>query len=532
MRQSHVLVLIAVVGFGCGGTPPDNDGGTSSDAGASGASCAEILACAELCTDTPCVEACIASGSPSGVARVTALATCAENAGCGEDEACIQANCGPEVEACELTPSPVVDAGPVDAPPLPTTCPVSSGPGTTHSQFLDSANEVWTAAGNPHIITFPVRVREGERLTLDPCVIVRIEHDDYLEIADGAELVAEGTASQPITFMRHDDRPWRYLYVSGYGEARLSYVTLEGGGAETATLYVAIDPNDNVASQTTHVDHVTIRDSARVGVAVHGNAGFTDDSHDLTITGSAAEPVRVWQRAVGTIPPGTYTGNAVDEILLELGNYGAYQIRGDVTIHDRGLPYRLPAGLRVGAYPDVAGTLTIEPGVTLRFERNTQLTMLGTDSATGDGDLALGSLYAVGTPARPIVFTSAETPAAPGDWGGLIFSGVASPRTRVEHAVISYAGGGNGIASASCGNGTGGFGDEAAVTITGWDAQPMAQFIFNTRFEHSPRYGLVEGWRGDPVDFLGTNTFVDVASCWVSYPRNRENSCPAARYCP
>lgn len=528
MHQSNALLLIAVVvGFGCGGPPSADDGGTSSDAGASGASCREIIACAEPCSDTSCVDACIASGSPTAIARVTALATCSENAGCGEDEACIQANCGAEVEACELTPSPV-DAGPVDAGPLPATCPVSSGPGTTHSQFLDSADEVWTAAGNPHIITFPVRVRTGERLTLDPCVVVRIAHDHYLEISDGAELVAEGTASQPITFMRHDDRPWRYLYVSGYGEARLAYVTLEGGGAETATLYVAIDPNDNVASQTTHVDHVTVRDSAQLGVALHGNAGFTADSHDLTITGSAGEPLRVWQRAVGTIPPGRYTGNAVDEMLLELGNYGAYAIRGDVTIHDRGLPYRLPEGLRVGAYPDFAGTLNIEPGVTLRFESG-MLTLNGNNTETDY--VALGSLRAVGTVERPIVFTSAQATPAAGDWGGVIFFGQPRPDSRIEHAIISYAGGWTGTAANSCGDNTSA-GDNAGLIIFGGNSQPMAPFVFHTRFEHSARYGVTQGWRGDPLDFMSTNTFVDIASCWVTYPRPLAGSCPAVPHCP
>lgn len=532
MHPSHVVLLFAVVlGFGCGGTPSEDDGGSSSDAGASGASCREIVACAELCADTSCVEACIASGSPTGIARVTALATCSESAGCGEDEACIQANCGAEVEACELTPQPLVDAGPVDAGPVdagsgPDTCPVSTGPGTTHSQYLDSTDEVWTAAGNPHIITFPVRVRDGERLTLDPCVIVRVAHDHYLEISDGAELVAEGTASQPITFTRHDDRPWRYLYVSGYGEARLTYVTLEGGGAEYATLRVSIDPNDDVASQTTHVDHVTIRDSARVGVSLEGNAGFSADSHDLTITSSGREPLSVWQRAVGTIPPGRYTGNAVDEMLLELGNYGAYAIRGNVTIHDRGLPYRLPAGLRVGAYPDVAGTLNIEPGVTLRFESD-QLTLLGNNTETGY--VALGALRAVGTAERPIVFTSAQATPAAGDWGGIIFFGPLRPESRIEHATIAYAGGWTGTSSNSCGDGTGA-GDSAGLIIS--SGQPMAPFVFHTRFEHSARYGVTQGWRGDPVDFMSTNTFVDIASCWVTYPRPLVGSCPAVPHCP
>lgn len=413
-------------------------------------------------------------------------------------------------------------------------CPVASGAGTQHSERLGSNDEVWTAAGNPHVIDFPVTVRTGQTLTIEPCVVIRIGHDDYLEIGKGARLVAEGTAARPITITRNDSAPWRSVMISGYADASLTYVTLEGGGADTAALRVSIDPNDDVASERTRVDHVTVRGSATLGVALEGNAGFSADSRDLTITGSAAAPLRVWQRAVGTIPAGLYSGNAIDELILDRGGYGASAIRGDVTIRERGLPYHVVGGIRVGVdgNTDVEGTLTIEPGVTLRFDRGTLLSMAGTSSASGNGDLALGSLHAVGTADRPIVFTSASATPAAGDWGGLVFNGAATARTRIEHAVIAYAGGGNGIASASCGTGSGSAGDEAAVTITGWDAQPPSAFIANTRIEHSPRFGIVEGWRGDAVDFVSTNTFIDVASCWVSAPRSRANACPAMPVCP
>lgn len=420
-----------------------------------------------------------------------------------------------------------------DGGPGTESCPVATGTGTRHSGRLASSNEVWAAAGNPHIIEFPVTVRMGETLTLEPCVEVRIERNDYLEIGDGARLIAEGTAARPIAIKRQDAEAWRHVLISGYADASLAYVTFEGGGAEVASLRVSIDPNDDVASERTRVDHVTVRGSSTAGVTLEGNAGFTADSRDLTITGSARAPLRTWQRGVGTIPSGTYTGNTTDELVIENGGYGAYSLRGDVTIRERGLPYHVVGGIRVGASSGVTvpATLTIEPGVTLRFDPQTTLSMQGTSSATGNSDLALGSLHAVGTADRPIVFTSAKPAPAAGDWGGLVFVGAATTRTRIEHAVIAYAGGGNGIASASCGNGSGSAGDEAAVTITGWDSQPMSAFIANTRIEHSPRYGIVEGWRGDAVDFVSSNTFVDVASCWVSTPRNRANSCPAMPVC-
>lgn len=424
------------------------------------------------------------------------------------------------------------DAGEEACPPL--------GEGTAHPSGLESDDEVWTAEGSPHVVSFAVRVGAGQRLTIEPCAVVQVRSGLSIEVADGGELVAEGTATRPIRIERHTaDAPWAELLVRGDTSARLAYVTLEGGGAPStspldrvSSLRVTANPNDDVpVRQTLRVDHVTIRNSASLGAMLDGVVGFTDDSRELVIEGSASAPLRVWQRGVYTIPTGSYSGNADDRILLERG-FGYSAIVGTVTIRDRGLPYRVLSRLLVGTSgpPQIEGTLVIEPGVTLLFDPEMTLEMAGTDGS-GTGDLALGSLQAVGTAERPIVFGSAAESPAAGDWGGLIFNGIPSG-SRIEHAVIAYAGGGNGNASASCGDGTGSASDEAAVTLKGWDAMPSASFIQHTRIEHSPRFGIVCGWRGDPVDFLSTNEFVDVASCWVSAPRSRANGCPEMPDCP
>jgi hypothetical protein len=62
-------------------------------------------------------------------------------------------------------------------------------------------------------------------------------------------------------------------------------------------------------------------------------------------------------------------------------------------------------------------TLLLAPGTTLRFA------FVDRDGdGIGDAGLhVLGRIEAVGTPAAPIVFTSAETDPQPGDWQGLVF---------------------------------------------------------------------------------------------------------------
>ena len=87
---------------------------------------------------------------------------------------------------------------------------------------------------------------------------------------------------------------------------------------------------------------------------------------------------------------------------------GGTQVGGNITADTRwpliGSPYIAAADVVVE--PGV--TLTIDPGVVIKFERNTQLTING-------------SLIASGTAARPIIFTSQEPVPAPGDWQGIYF---------------------------------------------------------------------------------------------------------------
>ncbi|MBA3818258.1 MAG: hypothetical protein H0X17_05160 [Deltaproteobacteria bacterium] len=60
------------------------------------------------------------------------------------------------------------------------------------------------------------------------------------------------------------------------------------------------------------------------------------------------------------------------------------------------------------------GTLTIEPGTVVKGDNGSALTI------TKDA-----KLNAVGTAAKPIVFTSSTTPATPGSWGGVVLLGKA-----------------------------------------------------------------------------------------------------------
>ncbi|OGS23183.1 MAG: hypothetical protein A2252_05770 [Elusimicrobia bacterium RIFOXYA2_FULL_39_19] len=90
----------------------------------------------------------------------------------------------------------------------------------------------------------------------------------------------------------------------------------------------------------------------------------------------------------------------------------------------------------VDVYPvlPLGATLTIDPGVIVKFANNNQL-------------LIKGVLTAQGTEENPIVFTSDDDPSygstgtgAPGQWDCLYFSGVGIKNSIMDHCIVKYGG--------------------------------------------------------------------------------------------
>ena len=107
-------------------------------------------------------------------------------------------------------------------------------------------------------------------------------------------------------------------------------------------------------------------------------------------------------------------------------------IQSDMTLTQENSPYRVTAYVRV--LDNV--TLTIEPGVELRFNWN-----VGIDIN--------GYLSAVGTAANPVIFTGSEETA--GYWRAINIQNQGS--ARLEHCQVTYGGSlGNGIVKTGSGN--------------------------------------------------------------------------------
>lgn len=410
-------------------------------------------------------------------------------------------------------------------------CPTTTAGPTVHSSDV-KGNEVWTAAGSPHIVEYDVNVRDGATLTIEPCAVVQLKKDKGIRVAypltpNSGTLIAEGTEKKPIKLVGFEGARWGHVFVHAPGKARLKYVTLEGGGGYGApgdASLVVYGAGTTPYLRDVLVDHVTIKKSLGMGAKLDRGAGFDRASTDLVITESGSFPLGTGEAGIDTIPSGKYTGNKTDELLIEPETVDAAGgLLDDATMRARGVPYRIGTSpgldhLRIsGKKDEKTVTLTIEPGVTVRFLKGSAFKI---EHFTGEF-AAPAVLVAVGTKEKPITFTSAEAAPAPGDWQGLEFGGIARAENRLEHVRIEYTGADCGCILLTC---------NALVEYEGaviFSQPPPSAFIKNSVIAHGSGHGIVNGYDGAAPDFGATNTFEAIKGCAQTLPRMP--TCPTPR---
>jgi hypothetical protein len=438
-----------------------------------------------------------------------------------------------------------------DTPPTPPgACDPTDVAPVTHTGDI-SADETW--AKGVHVVPSTITLRAGARLTIAACTEVRLGRDASL-VADtaAAGIVAEGTTAEPIRFVRDAAADaWGALVAWAPATLSLAHAALIGGGTNTALAsadylgasLVARAPGD-AAADVLRVDTVSVSDSTGIGVVLIG-AGFDALSTNLTVTGSGAQPVYLGADNATNLPTGTYTGNALDEILLQQVGVAAYSndrpLIRDATLRERGVPYRVGAEGAGGASLIVgdgretgpAAVLTIEPGVTLRFSSEGVSQLLVNAHLVGGTWAPQGALIANGTAAAPITFTTSATTPIAGSWSGLYFSHVVDPRSSISNAIIDYAGG-ESLSTGVCVGAVGASNsdaDGAVILFLESNAAPPTAFISATHIAHSAGCGFYRDWQTTDVDFVSGNTFEAIAGCLQTNVPNDLNICPTTD-CP
>jgi len=397
-------------------------------------------------------------------------------------------------------------------PPPSAACPAPANGPTIHRGPIE-ASETWTADTGPHIVPQTISVRAGATLNIEPCSVVQVDPGAGFDVAfpgtpTTGSLLAIGTAEKTIRFEGKSGAAWNGIRVDTGATVRLANVTIENAGAIGAAIIVSGDGTRPV-HKNLFVDHVTIKSSKGAGVRLERDAAFIDGSDALTITDSASFPLETDEHGIGSLPRGTYTGNADDRVFIDPTG----PLTESATMKELGLPYlvgNFPGdSLVIGeALEKPLATLTVEAGVRVEFFPGTAFEI---EHSTGD-KAASGALVAVGTALAPIVFTSSKDAPAKGDWQGLWFGGIPNAANSIQHARIEYTGADCGCILSTC---SAIDRSEGAVIFT---AQPARAFIEDTVVAHADSHAVVLGYEGDVVDFQPGITTEDVAGCEQTRP--------------
>ncbi len=436
---------------------------------------------------------------------------------------------------------PAEDGGTATLPVL-TPCPdTGSGTGTTHDKEI-TADETWTAAASPHRVTFGIRLLA--KVTVEPCATVLVGDSYTIAIGSSGKpagaLVAKGERGvdasgaplrRAVTFAAADPaKPWGSIAVDQGSKLDLESVVItdaasiaseqNSGGAILS--YGEASNGTTIVKNVRAVD-VTVERARGYAFNFQSLSAFTDDSKDVVVKGGGrAErpfPIRLEPGALSSLPAGlSLSGNAADEVEIGAGNTSMISD----TIKARGAPYRMMGRLRVAPGADgPASTLTIEPGVTIRFDSTSDNGL-----QLGSSDKRQGLLVAAGTAASPITFTSAKPTPAPADWKNIYFAYSPATGNKIDHAVIEYAGDFSGAQGYGCGP----IENDASVLLL--STRPTEAFITNTTFRNGGGdTGLLLGWTSDEAgpDFKATNTFTSMPACAVSRWRNATGeACPGS----
>ena len=409
--------------------------------------------------------------------------------------------------------------------PEPTTCPPPSGPGTEHRAMV-AADETWTAAASPHIVPTALDIRAT--LTLEPCAVVRIAEGSTLTVGDSVtpgRIVALGGDGEILMESASETQPFGGITVLN-GGLDFDGVTVLRGGQNGAAIDVR-GPDDGSVSSQLRLRRTRIVDAAGSGIRLQRGAGFASDSDDLTIIGAGTamrpdegHPIDIDPPGIGTIPSGLYVGNRFDTIVVRSP---WPRVIVDEAFHDRGVPYRIATRFLMYDPDGEDLTLTIEPGVTMLFDRL---------DASGGAGFRLGSsasgssvrVVAEGTADAPIVLRSGADAPQPGDWSGVVWESGPPTGNVVRHATFAHAGGETQTRGYGCGTPE----NVGGLVIIDW--APAEAFVTASAFRDTRGAGIVSGWRLEngqaPVDLRADNVFEGI----VDY--GTEGHCDVAEWWP
>jgi hypothetical protein len=291
----------------------------------------------------------------------------------------------------------------------------TTGP-TEHCGAI-TADEAWSASGNPHVLTCTVSV-DGAVLTIEAGVQVDVQRGDYeLRVAESGAggLVVAGTAEAPVRLVpANGDDAWHSLsFFPGASPATLTHVAVDGARTDAGA-------NDFTGGSiaawgaVVTLDHVTITRAETCGVYLGEGGLLAPESAGLVITGGDGWPVCTYPSAAWSLPAdgSDYVGNADDRVAFD---YKEVTVDVGGAWRDLGVPYLVTDRVELCGSASAPADLVLEAGVRVELLEDT-------DIKVGVGDGCSASLTAVGRADAPVVFASGDEAPVAGAWGGILIA--------------------------------------------------------------------------------------------------------------
>jgi parallel beta-helix repeat protein len=302
-------------------------------------------------------------------------------------------------------------------------CP-SPAPAATEVGGTIDSDTLWDDTTQPYVVTGNgITINNNATLTIEPGVEVVLGSGDKITVGHltTGKLVANGTASEPITFTGDSANPWYYIDFTKWTGAgsSLSHCVIENGGLN----YYLV----RIATSNVSIENCTLQNSDKYGIYLTDNSGAATLANN-TYRENASYPIYVHR---------TLSVSAVDDTSTFVNNgdnrifYMGGTIDADTTIAKAGIPYYVHLFVHITN----DATLTIDPGAELQFSYH----LGGLQVGWGGQTPGTGKLEAIGTVADPIIFTSSNANPAPGDWRGIYIT-IFDDGSTIENAVVEYGG--------------------------------------------------------------------------------------------
>lgn len=309
-----------------------------------------------------------------------------------------------------------------------------------------ATSTTWDDTGNTYIIPYGISVDSGVTLTIEPGVIIKFEEGSFLDV--NGTLNAEGTPEDPIFFTSIKDDSvggdsngdasstspsvanWEHIHIYPGAEANFSNTVIRYGGryvhwstSSDSNLYntggvltissSTIDYGVNGIHHkngTSTIENSIINNQASAGIYKVGGGGYLSISSStlnnayygiiftdgqLSVTNSSF----IGNTIAAAVGPGvefTHSDNTASNNTVNAFYIGG-ALNSNRTWFSDGLPYVI-SGLLI----ENGSTLTLEPGVIIKFEGGSSLEVNGI-------------LNVEGTPGNPVYFTSIKDDSVGGD---------------------------------------------------------------------------------------------------------------------